>query len=182
MESTYCWIDKKVKSSRRLIKKVRKFCPPQIFRSLYFSIFNSHLSYGLSVWGFADQIYVGKIKAVQRWAICAIGNDDKSSDDIFIGMKILTFDDQLQYQLSSLMWDYDHDILPVALTTYFQKTSTMHSYHTRMATQLYGIKSFQYQGMKTLNELKNQTFYHCSSSKTQFLKSLKSKLILNHTI
>ena len=91
------------------------------------------------------------------------------------------------------MWDYDHDILPVALTTYFQKTSTMHSYRTRMAIQgklfptkvntiKYGIKSFQYQGMKTLNELKNQTFYRCSSSKTQFLKSLKSKLILNHTI
>ena len=68
--------------------KVRKFCPPQILRSLYFSIFNSHLSYGLSVWGFADQIYVGKIKALQRRAICNIGNDDKSSDDIFIRFSI----------------------------------------------------------------------------------------------
>ena len=67
------------------------------------------------------------------------------------------------------MWHYDHDILPVALMTYSQNTSTMHSYRTRMATQgklfpnkvntiKHGIKSFQYQGMKTLNDLKIKTF------------------------
>ena len=33
---------------------------------------------------FGDQIYVGKIKALQRRAIRGIGNDDESSVDIFI--------------------------------------------------------------------------------------------------
>ena len=55
-----------------LLYKVRKLCSPSPVRSLYFSIFNSHLSYGLVVWGNASSKDIDKIKSLQRRAIRAV--------------------------------------------------------------------------------------------------------------
>ena len=55
-----------------LLYKVRKLCSPSALRSLYFSLFNSHLSYGLVVWGNASSKDIDKIKSLQRRAIRAV--------------------------------------------------------------------------------------------------------------
>ena len=52
-----------------LLYKVRKLCSPSALRSLYFSLFNSHLSYGLVVWGNTSSKDIDKIKSLQRRAI-----------------------------------------------------------------------------------------------------------------
>ena len=81
-------------------------------------------------------------------------------------LKILTVEQQLQVQLSSLMWDYDHDTLPESLKAHFKRANLVHNYSTRSAskgslfddkvnTTKYGIQSFKYQGIKVLNGLKN---------------------------
>ena len=44
----------------------------------------------------------------------------------------------------------------------------------------YGIKSFKYQGVKTLNHLLSKEIYQNSKSKANFLKHLKSELILQY--
>ena len=44
-------ICKKLGRSLGMIYKTRKLCNEKILRSLYFSLFNSHASYGLAVWG-----------------------------------------------------------------------------------------------------------------------------------
>ena len=49
-----------------LLYKVRNLCPPTVLRSLYFSLFNSHLLYGLVVWGNANQLDIRKIKSLQK--------------------------------------------------------------------------------------------------------------------
>ena len=46
-----CEHSKKLNRSIGLISKIKPFCTLRVLRSLYFSLFNSHLSYGLSVWG-----------------------------------------------------------------------------------------------------------------------------------
>ena len=45
---------KKLSCAVGLLYKVRNFCKTSILRSLYFHLFNSHLSYGLVVWGNAN--------------------------------------------------------------------------------------------------------------------------------
>ena len=86
----------------------------------------------------------------------------KNINEIQHNLKILTVDHQLQVQLSSLMWDYDHDTLPESLKTHFKRANLVHNYSTRSAskgnllygkvnTTKYGIQSFKYQGIKVLN-------------------------------
>ena len=131
-------------------------------RLLYFSLFNSHLSYGLVVWGNASKIDINKITSLQEKAIKAISKH-KNGDDInisreYFNLNILNINDQINYQISSLMWDYDHNVLPSSLTQCFTRSSRIHNYktrgalrgnlfHTKVNTIKYGIKAFRYQGI-----------------------------------
>ena len=107
---------------------------------------------------------------------------------ILSDLKILDLDHQLQVQLSSLMWDYDHDTLPTSLKPHFKRVNLVHNYATRSAingnlyyskayTSKYGIKSFKYQGVKILNYLKSMDIYQNAISKSFFLKQLKAELL-----
>ena len=184
---------KKLSRAVGLLYKIGHFCPPPVLRSLYFSLFNSHLSYGLSVWGNANDVFIKKIKSLQKRAVTAIASPSGRdySERLFFEFKILQFDDNLQYQLSSLMWDYDHNVLPTSLSSYFKKANLIHNYKTRSATRgklyhskvntvKYGMKSFKHQGVNILNNLKNLDLYNNTYSKSKFLKDLKSNLILKY--
>ena len=103
-------------------------------------------------------------------------------------MRILNIEDQLKFQISSLMWDYDNNDLPEHLIKYFIRTNLVHNYESRGAgkgnlfyskvnTLSYGIKSFKFQGVKTLNELQDKEFYKNSKCKAIFQKNLKAELI-----
>ena len=186
-------LSKKLSRAVGLLYKVRNLCPPTVLRSLYFSLFNSHLSYGLAVWGNANQLDIRKIKSLQKKAIKAIDSSlgKDNNDHLYFDLKILKFDEQLEFQLSSLMWDYDHNVLPTSLTNYFKRANLIHNYKTRAAsigklyyskvnTIKYGIKSFKYQGIGILNNLKNLDIYKDTGSKTKFLKDLKSSFILKY--
>ena len=75
MEAHIAELTKKLSRAVGLLYKVRKFCPSQILRSLYFGIFNSHLSYlSFSV-------------GICRSNICRKDKSPaKSYDEIFIDM------------------------------------------------------------------------------------------------
>ena len=188
-------LSKKLSRAVGMLYKIRHYCPKSVLRSLYFSIFNSHLSYGLVVWGNAKNTVMSKIKSLQKRALRCIEFSDETHDNInntHHNLKVLTVDHQLQVQLSSLMWDYDHDTLPESLKTHFKRANLVHNYCTRSAskgslfygkvnTNKYGIQSFKYQGIKVLNGLKNMPIYQNSPSKTIFIKNLKSHLLSSYT-
>ena len=49
-------------------------------------------------------------------------------------LQILSISDNFKFQVSSLMWDLDHDTLPSSLSSHFSKRSSEHSQHARLAT------------------------------------------------
>ena len=61
-------LSKKLGSAVGMLYKIRNFCPLPDLRSLYFSIFNSHLPYGLALWGNAHRSLISKIKSLQKRA------------------------------------------------------------------------------------------------------------------
>ena len=90
-----------------------------------------------------------------------------------------------------LMWDYDHDVLPISLRGNFKRANMLHNYSTRAASKgsLYhskvitfkhGIQSFKYQCVKVLNKLKNMGIYQCATSKSKFLKELKTDYLYSY--
>ena len=177
---------KKLNRSVGMLFKLRHLCPSSVLKSLYFSIFNSHMTYGLPVWGNTDKIYTEKINLLQKKAIRAITFSDFRAPSLPIlkDLEILSFYDLYQYQIASLMWDHDHNVLPCSISSYFTKRRNVHSHSTRLAaadkliipktnTVRYGSKSFKIEGAKMLNSLKEQNIYNNASSKSVFLKKLK---------
>ena len=173
-----------------MLYKIREFCPRSTLRSLFFSIFNSHLSYGLPVWGNADHILINKLINLQKKAIKAISFADFNAhtSPLFKKQEILTLTDQYQQNLASLLWDLDHEKLPHSLLNLFCKRNDAYNHSTRMSTsgkysvkkfntKRYGQKSFQVEGSLTLNRLKSLDIYKNSSSKTAFLNKYKKSFL-----
>ena len=188
-------LSKKLSRAVGLLYKIRHMCPTPVLRSLYYSLFNSHLCYGLVLWGNANRSYIDKIRSLQKRALRSIvfaRNDDNINiNRIYFDLKILNVDHQLQVQLSSLMWDYDHDTIPPSLRTNFKRANLVHNYNTRAAnigslhyckvnSYKHGINSFKYQGIKVLNNLKKMSIYQDAHSKSNFLKELKSDLLSSY--
>ena len=168
-------LSKKLSRAVGLLYKMKNLCSKSVLRSLYYSLFNSHLSYGLAVWGNASLSHINKIRTLQKRALVAISSEPNGNNadinHIHYDLRILNFDHQLQSQLSSLMWDYDHDTLPRCLKTHFKRANLVHNYNTRSAakgnlyyskvnTTKHGMKSFKYQGIKILNNLKSMHMQH----------------------
>ena len=65
-------LSKKLNRSVGMLYKTRHFCPTIVLKSLYYSIFHSHVSFGLPVWGHASDTYIDKIVKSQKKAIRAI--------------------------------------------------------------------------------------------------------------
>ena len=172
-----------------MLYKIRKLCPKTILRSLYFSIFHSHMTYGLPVWGNANVNNINRIQTLQKRAVRAISNSDFNAHTapLFKDLNILKINDQLDHQNSSLLWDLDHDNMPEALSSYFTQVNEIHGYETRLATSnMYFVKKantlharnyFQIQGSKRLNDLKSTELYNNSVNKPMFLKALKKTAI-----
>ena len=163
---------KKLGRSVGMLYKLRHLCPANVLRSLYFSLFNSHLSYGLPVWGNTAKVYMEKVLNLQKKAVRAITFADYTAPSlpIYKELEILSLSDLFKHQTSSLMWDLDHDTLPRSLATYFSKIRDEHPYSTRLAasdklaikkynTKTYGLNSFQTQGALILNDLKDNELY-----------------------
>ena len=172
-----------------MLYKICKFCSKSILRSLYFNLFDSHMTYGLPVWGNAHVNNINRIKILQKKAVRAITNSDYTAhtSPLFKELNILKFDDQFDNQTSSLLWDLDHDEMPEALSSYFTPINEIHRYETRLAASnmylvknantLHGRISFQINGTKILNDLKNTELYNNSWNKQIFLKALKKSVI-----
>ena len=62
-------LSKKLNRSIGILYKLRNLCPDSVLVSLYFSLIHSHISYGLLVWGTADDNVKDQIIKLQKRAI-----------------------------------------------------------------------------------------------------------------
>ena len=94
-----------------MLFKIRHQCNKNVLRSLYFSLFESHLSFGLPVWGSAKKSLIEKLFLLQKKAIRAITFSDfrAHTSPLFRKMNILKVHDLFEYQVSSIMWDFNHN-------------------------------------------------------------------------
>ena len=182
-------LSKKLSRAVGMLYKIRDFTPKRVLKSLYHSLFGSHLAYGLPVWGYASKLYTSRIKKLQKRAIRAItfSSYTAHTKPLFKDLDILPLDNLLFHKMSSLMWDVDKNILPPSLSSYFKKRDQVHDFNTRQAssgkyhiqaknTIKYGVNSFQNKGALILNELKDMDIYSNARTKKQFLNNLKISL------
>ena len=164
--------------------------PKSVLLSLYYSLFHSHLNFGISIWGDSEATYVNKINIAQKKVIRIIADADflAHTDPLYKEHKMLKFDDVYLHQYASLMWDQDHGNLPQCFEGYFKNVSSVHDHETRQAyynklaeipyrTVTHGKKLFKFKGPKILNQLKDLIFYREAETKLTFRKRYKEYLL-----
>ena len=118
-------------------------CLTTVMRSLYLSLLNSHLSYGLAAWGNANKV-----------------------DQTYYQLSTLMweYDYVLPSSLTKCFTRSNH------IHTY-KTCGASHGnlYHTKVNTSKYDIKAFKYQGVQVLNNLKKLDIYRNAKTKLHFV-------------
>ena len=69
---------KKLKSAAGMLAHIRHNIPPENYKTLYFALFESHLSYCITVFGNANKQYTGKLFVIKKHCIRILFGDYKA--------------------------------------------------------------------------------------------------------
>jgi hypothetical protein len=200
LDKTLTWkhhifeLRKKLSRAVGILYKMRTLnASNNVLLSLYHSLFHSHMSYGICIYGTAESQYISKIILIQKRAIRLISKApfNAHTEPLFKNLRVLNFSKTLELQLSMLMWQHDHGELPDCFNSYFKKVSAIHTHNTRAAsskklsenilvnTDLYGKKMFQFIGPRVFNKIVDLEFFKRCNNKVGFKTSMKKYLIDN---
>ena len=194
LDKTLSWkhhifeLRKKLSRATGILYKMKKTnCPKNILVSLYYSLFHSHLNYGICTYGLANDEYTSRIFLLQKRAIRLISNApfNAHTSPVFSDFIILPFEKCVEYQLSVLMWDFDHDKLPAVFSKYFDRAQKKHEHNTRFAatnkmsenrlvnTDSQGKKLLKFVGPRIYNVMVDLEFYKNCNTKPHFKQKMK---------
>ena len=176
-------LSKKLNRSIGMLYKTREFCPTSILKTLYHSLFNSHVTYGLPVWGYSSDLLLDKIIKAQKKAIRVITFSKYTEHvaPLLKDLNILNIKDLLYLKTASLLWDLQSSTLPPSLTAYFKKANMAHNVNTRFATSgnltVYTKQnSFKSIATNIFNKLNQNNAFSTTNKKTYIL-NLKNEMI-----
>ena len=117
-------ISKKLASANFGINSSKNFLPPQIRKTLYYSLFDSHLNFGNLLWGCARTKFINKIENLQKRCIrnVALKKFKAHTEPLFKELNILKFKDKLSYCRAKFMHQYRHGKLPTSFSGIFTDT------------------------------------------------------------
>ena len=84
IDSKLSWIPhinnlhKKLKSASGIIRKIRHYIPKAQHKSIYHTLFESHMTYGISVWGGIAKTHLDKLFRTQKHCIRLLFGDSES--------------------------------------------------------------------------------------------------------
>ena len=176
-------LSKKLNRSIGMLYKTREFCPTSILKTLYHSLFNSHVTYGLPVWGYSSDLLLDKIIKAQKKAIRVITFSKYTEHvaPLLKDLNILNIKDLLYLKTASLLWDLQSSTLPPSLTAYFKKANMAHNVNTRFAasgnlTVYTKQNSFKSIATNIFNKLNQNNAFSTTNKKTYIL-NLKNEMI-----
>ena len=126
-------ICKKLASANFALNTSKNFLPLRIRRTLYYSLFDSHLTFGNLLWGCADQKFLKKVEILQKKCIRSVGlrKSVSHTEPIFKDLKILKFADKLSFSRSIFVHQYRHNKLPESFSNIFQDITCTDEVQTR---------------------------------------------------
>ena len=121
----------KISKYTRILNKLKHYLPIYTLRTLYFSMINSNLNYGILVWGFSCQRLIKQQKKAIR--IISRSKYNAHTGPIFKTLDILTLDDLFNLNALKFYYKYIRNTLP----PYFYSFNivTQGSIHEHMTRQ-----------------------------------------------
>jgi hypothetical protein len=168
-----------------IMYKLSPYLSETSLKIIYFSLFYSHLSYGITVWGFSTKSSLNKIVTAQRKAIRVIDNSFRPTIEKFNRLKLFTFENILKYfSLIKLYVSINNNDQPYFIDRLmpFQQN---HSYETRFKssnnlispfyTKSYCQRSFLFNSVKFWNVIPQTV--RGADSVSMFKSNLKKHIL-----
>ena len=111
-------ISSKISRAIFAINRLKHFLPHNALKTLYYTLIQSHLTYGVQAWGNGSTVI--KLQTLQKRALRIINNKRYRShtDPIFKSENILKITDIHKLHVSLFMFDYYHKTLPKSFEHY----------------------------------------------------------------
>ena len=156
-----------------------------MLRTIYYSIFDCHINYGLLLWGGTYQYLLRPIIVQQKKALRILCKKPYNypSNDLFKCQKILTLSKLYDLQLGKFSFRVITKNIPKVMENMLILNNQIHSHYTRNSqcphmfhnkTQLFNM-SFLYKSIKLWLEL--PTYIKNSFTVIQFVKRFKNYLL-----
>ena len=128
-------IIKKLQRAIGLLSKIRHYVPKWLLRTIYFSLFNSHLIYGCEIWGQRETQLFRNVQELQDKAIRIINFklDDFDINSLYHENKILKITDFIALKNTLFVKDSLQGNAPTSLQHNFRLSREMHHHGTRNA-------------------------------------------------
>ena len=139
LDDKFTWVGhvehmcKKLASANFAINSTKNFLPLKIRKTLYYSLFDSHLNVGNLLWGCADNKMLNKVENLQKRCIRNVGlkKFKAHTEPIFKNLEILKLSDKLAYCKSVFMHQYRNEKLPVSFSGLFKDITSTEELQTR---------------------------------------------------
>ena len=151
-----------------LLSKIRHYVPKFLLRTLYFTLFNSHLIYACQIWG-QNEIVVRRLQPLQNKALRIINFKpfDYDANELYKENKILKLTDYIKLLNCIFVKEVLTKTSLKIFHSKFRQTSTTHLHNTRHSTRnaaqltqsntdFYGIQSIKHQATLDWNNLQHQ--------------------------
>ena len=113
-----------------IFNKLKNYLPAYILRMLYCSLVNSHLSYGILIWGYECHRSEKNQKRMIR--IITVSKYNAHTEPLFQALDLLKIQDMLDLSTLKFYYRYVHDNLPAYLYSFRIVTQGIHhNYDTR---------------------------------------------------
>ena len=159
-------LETKLNKAIGLFSKIRHYTPKSLLKTVYFSLFNSHLIYACQIWGQSKTKLFQKIEKLQDEAIRIISFLPKGASvkEAYSTLKILKIRDFISLQNALLVKDVFEEKFPSPFMSCFKKLNTQHLHTTRSAmnqsasvpkvnTEIHDINSIKYRPVGIWNKL-----------------------------
>ena len=137
-------INSKLSRALFTIKQVKFSLPQESLHTLYFSLLQPHLTYGILVWGNAKSCFLHKTEVLQKRALRIINckKFNSHTDPLFKQSGILKLSDLYQLQVLLFMHKYSRDKLPMSFRNIFTLNRDINVVHeTRQVNMFHVAKS-----------------------------------------
>ncbi len=126
-------IKNKVNSALYAMNRVKNYIPFSYMKTLYFTLVQSHIEYGLILFGNANQSNMKKLQTVQNKAIRIITKslNNCSTTSLYKELRILKINEQYELIVGKHMYRFNNQTLPYILQGMYQTNKEFHNYDTR---------------------------------------------------
>ena len=150
-------ISTKISKAIHVINRVKHILPMNALKTLYYSLVQSHLNYGLLIWG--NSFSINKLVKLQKRALRVIYNKPFRShtDSLFKDGNILKVNDMYRFQCLLFIFDFKHNLLPKSFVNFYpdrpsdRLTRQLQDIYTPQARTTFSTRSMFHNAPKIWN-------------------------------